>query len=433
MGLWCAHRAAEAGHDVTLYEAAPQLGGLASAWTLDDASSGGTVLWDRHYHVTLLSDAYTRRMLQVAGLEQDAIWRTTQTGFFDGQRLSPMSNAVDYLRLPALDPIEKARLAMTIVMASRRNDWRSLEQLGVEAWLTRWSGRGVFDKLWRPLLRSKLGEAYRESSAAFIWATIQRLYAARRSGLKVERFGYVPGGYARMFTAFAGGLAESGVTLRLGAAVAAIGGDGGESFDRVVVTSSPRVAACLCPSLADAERARLNAVAYQGIVCASVLLDRPLSPYYLTYLTGGEVPFTAVVDMTALVDARSEFDGRGLLYLPRYCGANDAAFGLNDTVVREQFLEALGRVYPAFDPATVRAFRVSRVREVFPLPILGYSTKVPPRDTSVPGLSLVNSAQIVNGTLNVNDSVRTADEAMDALLAAPQVARAPVRVEAGSA
>ena len=34
--------------------------------------------------------------------------------------------------------------------------------------------------------------------AAFIWATIARMYAARRSGLKEERFGYVPGGYARV-------------------------------------------------------------------------------------------------------------------------------------------------------------------------------------------------------------------------------------------
>ena len=45
-----------------------------------------------------------------------------------------------------------------------------------------------------PLLRAKLGDAYQAASAAFIWATIQRLYAARRSGLKKEMFGYVPGG-----------------------------------------------------------------------------------------------------------------------------------------------------------------------------------------------------------------------------------------------
>ena len=52
----------------------------------------------------------------------------------------------------------------------------------VEEWLTAWSGRRTFERFWLPLLRAKLGESYRESSAAFIWATIQRLYAARRTG-----------------------------------------------------------------------------------------------------------------------------------------------------------------------------------------------------------------------------------------------------------
>ena len=44
---------ARAGDDVVLLEAAPELGGLASAWELELAD-GETLSWDRHYHVTLL-------------------------------------------------------------------------------------------------------------------------------------------------------------------------------------------------------------------------------------------------------------------------------------------------------------------------------------------------------------------------------------------
>ncbi len=54
LGMTLAHRLARAGHEVTLFEAADELGGLASPWTLGD------VVWDRHYHVTLLSDPYLR-------------------------------------------------------------------------------------------------------------------------------------------------------------------------------------------------------------------------------------------------------------------------------------------------------------------------------------------------------------------------------------
>ena len=90
-------------------------------------------------------------------------------------------------------------------------------------------------------------------------------------------------------------------------------------FDDVVVTANTSLAARLVPGLGDAERANLEAIRYQGIVCASLLLKRPLSPYYLTYITD-EAPFTAVVEMSSLVDRR-HFGGRSLVYLPKYCGS----------------------------------------------------------------------------------------------------------------
>ena len=60
-----AHRLTQHGQDVTLFERAKHLGGLASAWCLGD------VVWDRHYHVTLLSDSHTRSLLAELGLEHE--------------------------------------------------------------------------------------------------------------------------------------------------------------------------------------------------------------------------------------------------------------------------------------------------------------------------------------------------------------------------
>ena len=154
----------------------------------------------------------------------------------------------------------------------------------MEQWLTAWSGRRTFERFWLPLLRSKLGESYRHASAAFIWATIQRLYAARRTGLKKEMFGYVPGGYARILERFAELLGTEGVELRLGARVAAIEQargyvrvleqDGSAyPFENVVVTANTSVAARLVAGLDSSERADLEAIQYQGIVCASLLTE----------------------------------------------------------------------------------------------------------------------------------------------------------------
>jgi protoporphyrinogen oxidase len=286
LGMTLALRLAERGASVTLIEADPQLGGLASPWTL------GGVTWDRHYHVTLFSDTYLRDLLRELDLEHEIAWTSVGTGFYTGGRFYPMNGALDFLRFPALGLIDKLRLGLTIALGSRIADPIPLEDVTVEAWLTKWSGRTTFERIWKPLLRAKLGERYRDASAAFIWAIIVRLYAARRAGLGAERFGYVPGGYARVIAKLEDALARAGVTTHVATPVARVTRAGeresrltvefaessrpAEEFDRVVLTVPAPLAARLCPELSADERDRLSTKTYGGIVCASVLLDEPL-------------------------------------------------------------------------------------------------------------------------------------------------------------
>jgi protoporphyrinogen oxidase len=134
------------------------------------------------------------------------------------------------------------------------------------------------------------------------------------------------------------------------------------------------------------------------------VLDEPLGPYYVTNLTDEWVPFSAVIDMSNVVD-RSEWNGKALVYLPKYVKPDDPLFAASDAEIENSFLGALERMYPTFSRANVRAFRISRVREVFAIATLGYSRELPPIQTSVPGVFLLNSAHIVNATLNVNDTL----------------------------
>jgi protoporphyrinogen oxidase len=423
LGMTLALRLAQRGLSVSLIERAEQLGGLASAWRLGD------VTWDRHYHVTLLSDSSTRAILDELGLEQDMRWVPARTGFYADGRLHSLSSALEFLLFPPLGLVSKARLAATILHASRLTDWKKLEQVPVEDWLRAWSGNRTFEKIWLPLLRAKLGDAYQRTSAAFIWATIQRMYAARRTGLKQELFGYLPGGYARTLDAFRRRLEEAGVHLFLGMSAAAVvqeqGGEvriemGGGTrirFDRVVLTVPAPIAARLCPGISDHEQTLLEQVEYQGIVCASLLLKKPLADYYITNITDPRIPFTAVIEMSALVD-RSLFGGNALVYLPRYLASGDAGFEIPDHEWGERSIETLSTMYPDFDPQDVLAFQISRERHVYALPTIGYSERVPPVRISLPGIFLVNSAQIVNGTLNVNETVKLAEESIDPLLSA---------------
>ena len=419
LGLTLAHRLAQQGRPVTVYEAAPTLGGLASAWSLP-VEGEAPIVWDRHYHVTLLSDSHTRGILAELGLDNEIEWVKTRTGYYSDGRLSPVSNTIEFLRLPALNLIDKLRLGATIWYGSRVTDWRKLEQIDVETWLRQLSGGRAFRRFWLPQLRAKLGDAYTDTSAAFLWATIQRLYAARRSGLKEEMFGYVPGGYARVLERFGDLLRNEGVRIELATPVSRVDSVDGrvevtradatiERFDDVVVTAAAPLAARLCPGLAPAERSRLADTRYQGIVCASLVLRRPLAGYYLTYIAD-EVPFTTVIEMSSFVDP-AQFGGHTLVYLPKYVPPDDPLFEVDDDELRARFLPALRGMYPDLVDDDVLAFRVSRVRNVFAISTIGYSEGVPPLHTSQPGIHLCGSAQIVNGTLNVDEAVALAERA----------------------
>jgi protoporphyrinogen oxidase len=445
LGLTLALRLAESGARVTIYESAPEIGGLASAWQIGD------VVWDKHYHVTLLSDAYTRKIVAELGLENDFEWVETKTGFYTDGKLVSMSNALEFLKFPPLGLIGKFRLGATIFYASRVKDWKQLEKIPVEKWLTKLSGKRTFEKMWKPLLKAKLGLAYRETSAAFIWATIQRLYAARNSGLKREMFGYVRGGYARVLQKFGELLREKGVEIRLNAKVekieksnkgqvrifaagstekyrekikinpfrnlsevsvlsvpSAAADSPASEFDSVILTCPSSVAARICPQLSGEEKAKLENVKYQGIVCASVLMKNSLSDFYVTNITD-ETPFTGIIEMSALVD-KKHFGGSALVYLPKYAAPDDELFEKSDAEIEEIFLGALEKMYAHFDRKDVLAFEISRVRQVFPIPTLNYSENLPPVKTSLENVFVVNSAHIVNGTLNVNETVQLAEK-----------------------
>ena len=133
---------------------------LASAWKIGD------VVWDKHYHVTLLSDTFTRGVVKEIGLEDDFRWVETKTGFYTDGSLYSMSNTLEFLRFPPLGLISKLRLGATIFYASRLKDWKQLEKITVEEWLTKLGKRTFAPR--RPLLKAKLGD-YSETSAAFIW------------------------------------------------------------------------------------------------------------------------------------------------------------------------------------------------------------------------------------------------------------------------
>ncbi|MCH1999978.1 hypothetical protein L7Q78_44905, partial [Achromobacter xylosoxidans] len=80
--------------------------------------------------------------------------------------------------------------------------------------------------------------------------------------------------------------------------------------------------------------------------------------------------------MSALVN-KTEFGGNALVYLPKYVQPDDELFEKTDAEIEEIFVSALEKMYLHFKREDVVEFKISRVRNVFPIPTLNYSANVP--------------------------------------------------------
>jgi protoporphyrinogen oxidase len=420
-GLTAAFYLLRAGHDVTLFEARPQLGGLASYFNF------GSFWWDKFYHCILTSDAPLLQLIADLDLENELRWTETRVGFFSQGKLHSMTTTAEFFRFPVLSLWNKVRLGLGILYTSSIKDGLALEQEPIGPWLVRIFGKTNYERIWGPLLKCKLGSASRETSATFMWATIRRLYSTReKSASKKERLGYVRGGYrtvcARLVeriesmggmvvTNFQVGEIRSGRRGR----VMVSGACENLEFDRVISTLPSGPFAEITPGLDRKYRNKLTRIRYMGMVCVVLVLRRKLTPYYCTNLIE-DLPFTGLIEMTNLISLE-ETNGRHLVYLPKYTSPGDPLFAASDEELWNTFSSAAKQVIPDLREDDIEQRFIFRERLVQPIPVLNYSQLAPEMQTPLENVLLANTTQIVNSTLNNNEMVKIARNAVNAILA----------------
>jgi protoporphyrinogen oxidase len=411
-GLTAAFYLLRSGADVTVVESRSQPGGLATYFDF------GPFRWDKFYHCILTSDLPLLQLIHDLGLDSEMCWTETKVGFFSEGRLHSMSSTLDFLRFPPLSLWEKFRLGCGVLYASRIKEARDLEGIPVRDWLVKIFGRGNYQKMWAPLLKCKLGASREEVSAAFIWATIFRLYSTReRNAGQKEKLGYVRGGYRAVLARLVAEIERMGGRILTGVEVQSLhqrsGGVEFESaqgtmlFDRVIATAPSRILASLVPQLDSSYKNKLQRVKYLGIVCVVLLLKRKLSPFYVTNLTDESLPFTGIVEMTNLISLE-ETQGRHLVYLPKYISPGDPIFDAGDEEIWRLFSSGLQLVFPGLQERDIEKRFIFKERLVQPIPVLNYSQLAPEMQTNIPGLLVANTTQIINSTLNNNEMVKIA-------------------------
>jgi protoporphyrinogen oxidase len=329
---------------------------------------------------------------------------------------------MEFLKFKPLGLLDKLRLGAGIFYTSRLKDWKHLEKIYVKTWLTRVFGRRNYEKIWEPLLRSKLGTASEKISAAFIWATIKRYYGTRESGSKKEMMGCVRGGYFSILNKISEQLFSNGTQIFTDFAVKKIeSANHGKinillqtnstlEFDRVIATIPNPVIKDLLPDISNGFASQLEAVRYLGVICVTLVLNKPLTPFYVTNLTDPDLPFTGLIEATNVIP-REIFGGKALVYLPKYMPADDPMNKKSDAEILDVFLKALKRMFPDLADSDIIAHAVYREPYVQPLHEIGYSEKIPPLRTPLKNFYIANTTMIKNSTLNNNEVIKLSRKA----------------------
>lgn len=417
-GLAAAYEFGLRGHRAEVFEGAPFLGGQASTFPVNG------VPLERGYHHLFRSDTAMIELIGELGLSHRLEWIDSNVGYYANGRLWRFTSPVDLLKFRPLPLIDRARLGLLTLGLQRRKEWASLEQTTATEWLRAHTSRKVYDTIFEPMLRGKFGRYHDQITMAWLWNKFALRTASRGKGIAgkfKERLAYPSGSFGEIFDVLADRIRQQGgevhissavsqVTIREGRAVGlAVSVGGGEveerSYDQVLATVPSYVFPKLVPELPPAYLGKLTDKVYLSAVLVILILDRPLSPHYWTYIGDRSLPFLGIIEHTNFIPAE-HYGGAHIVYLTNYLERTDPLYQMPPNDLYAEYVRHLTKINPAFDESWISEYHYHKVDAAQPIVTKGYSDTIPDHRTPVPGLYLANTTQIYPEDRGTNYSVR---------------------------
>ena len=391
-GLAAAYDLRKAGHEVTVFESATYVGGLASGFKEPH--------WDwsveKFYHHWFQSDASMMGLIEELGLSSKVIFPRPLTVMYFNGNFYPFDSILNALRFPGLGfGLNKIRFGFVGLFLRLTNNWRALEQVTADEWMLKWAGKQVYEQMWKPLLVGKFGPFYKDVNMAWMWARIKA---------RTTRLGTFEGGFQQFADSFAEKLRAMGVESRLGAPIKFIKqnqASGGlnvdvESFDKVLVTTSPSLMAKMCPDLPEHYLKGLLELKSMGAVVMVLSLKHRLSEqgyYWFSLPKEAGFPLLALVEHTNFV-SKDHFGGDHIIYAGDYLELGHEYFLLSDEELLERFMPAFKRINPAFEKDWVKKVWVNKTNYAQPVPLVNHSKNIPAIQTPIEGLYFASMSQV---------------------------------------
>lgn len=388
-GLSAAWYLRQRGHDVTIFEKAPDVGGLVATFDFDG------VRIDHFYHFLCRQDTGYFELCRDLGLGERIRFVKARTGFFYDGREYPFGSPTDLLRFSPLPFTQRLRVGAFALEARLRSEWTQLDDIPAKPWLIDRTGRQAYDIIWHPLLAMKFGDAHSAISAAWMWHRLHRV--AKSKG----RHGYLEGGTALLLDSLVRTLKSRGVSIHVNQgiqsieieneAVRGLTLENGERFqaDAVISTLPLPALARILPQNAKDYGKTLQQIDYIGITCAVFKLKRPVSKYFWYNVHDPRLGLNGIIEYTNLNPLDREHGH--IVYVPYYGVTDSPPYTLSDDDVFQQSWNALQLLQPRLDDDDLLGWRVFRSPYGQALCPTGFLDMLPDHHAPIRGLHLLDS------------------------------------------
>ncbi|MBI1184771.1 FAD-dependent oxidoreductase [bacterium] len=399
MGVTLAYRLSQKGFKITIYEQSNSVGGLVRHFDYEGAHI------DRFYHTILSSDLSMQNLIKETGIEDKLHFTETKQAFYDNGKLYPFNTPVELMTYPPLRFFERFRLGLQILYSQLESDWHEMDKIPVQDWLIKVSGKAVYEKVWKPLLRAKFDTMTGSVPATYIWSRLRRMLKTREGVTSREMMCYLETGYSTLVDAMAEVCYQHGVEIELNTGIEKILTDEGHvtgivkkggqiaSHDILISTLPSPILASILPEGYETFYELLNQQQYLGVLCPLLILKQKLTPYYVLNITDESIPFTAVVETTNLIDPKY-VNNYHLVYLPKYIEPNSPLATLPDDEIKTMWMANFKKMFPDFDESLIQDFIVQRARYVEPIRPINTSDQIPDIQTPIDGLYMGNTVMI---------------------------------------
>lgn len=400
-GLSAAYELAKAGHQVEVFEADKDIGGLASVYEV-----GGQRL-EKFYHHWLGTDEHAFNLIREIGKGDKLLFKESKVGIYYSNKIYRFSSPMDLLRFKPLNLFQRLRFGFSIFYSWMIKDYRHLEQISAADWLEKIVGKKAFDVIWRPLLIGKFGEYYREVAAIWMWNKFIQRGKSRDEGSK-ERLGYYTGGFGDFLDDVSDAVKGYGAEIFLNRKINSIRegengkgaviqfADSGEEvpFDGVLMAVPVPDAVELVKDTAPASYIeQLNKVKYLANFCLILKTTKSLSGTYWLNVNDPGFPFVGVIEHTNF-ESPDAYDGGHIIYLSKYLPESSELYQMSQDELFEYALPHLQRMFPEFKREYVSSYSAWHAKYAQPIITLNYRDVMPDYKTPMKNVMLSTMAQV---------------------------------------